>query len=155
MISLLLVDDHPVVRDGLRGMYTADPRFEVIGEASNGTEAIAKAASLRPDVIIMDLRMPRSDGVSAIRALAERGIPSRILVLTTYDTDRDVVAAIEAGATGYLLQDSLLERSCSERRRLPHKARRRCLRRSPPGSSGGCAAHRPASSRRGKWRCSS
>ncbi|MGM7698034.1 response regulator [Microbacterium sp. A84] len=106
MISLLLVDDHPVVRDGLRGMYTADPRFEVIGEASNGTEAIAKAAALRPDVIIMDLRMPGSDGVSAIRALAQRDIPSRILVLTTYDTDSDVVAAIEAGATGYLLKDS-------------------------------------------------
>ena len=106
MISLLLVDDHPVVRDGLRGMFSVDPRFEVVGEAGNGVQAVAAAVELRPDVILMDLRMPGGDGVSAIRALATRGIPSRILVLTTYDTDGDVMAALEAGATGYLLKDS-------------------------------------------------
>lgn len=106
MISLLIVDDHPVVRDGLRGMFSADPRFEVIGEAADGAEAIVAAERLRPDVILMDLRMPRTDGVTAIKALVERGVPARVLVLTTYDTDSDVLPAIEAGATGYLLKDA-------------------------------------------------
>jgi DNA-binding NarL/FixJ family response regulator len=106
VITLLIVDDHPVVRDGLRGMFTADPRFEVLGEAGDGEEAIAAGEKLRPDVILMDLRMPRADGVTAIRELAKRGVPARILVLTTYDTDSDVLPAIEAGATGYLLKDS-------------------------------------------------
>ncbi|MEO3925091.1 response regulator transcription factor [Micromonosporaceae bacterium B7E4] len=106
MISLLIVDDHPVVRDGLRGMFSADPRFEVLGEAVDGAEAIAAGEKLRPDVILMDLRMPRTDGVTAIRELASRGVPARILVLTTYDTDSDVLPAIEAGATGYLLKDA-------------------------------------------------
>jgi DNA-binding NarL/FixJ family response regulator len=106
VISLLIVDDHPVVRDGLRGMFTADPRFEVLGEAGDGAEAIAAGEKLRPDVILMDLRMPRTDGVTAIKELAKRGVPSRVLVLTTYDTDSDVLPAIEAGATGYLLKDA-------------------------------------------------
>ncbi|MEE6262748.1 response regulator transcription factor [Plantactinospora sonchi] len=106
MISLLIVDDHPVVRDGLRGMFSADPRFEVLGEAGDGAEAIAAGERLRPDVILMDLRMPRTDGVTAIRELAKRGVPARVLVLTTYDTDSDVLPAIEAGATGYLLKDA-------------------------------------------------
>ncbi|MEU3767068.1 response regulator transcription factor [Amycolatopsis keratiniphila] len=106
MISLLIVDDHPVVRDGLRGMFSADPRFEVLGEAGDGEEAIAAGMKLRPDVILMDLRMPRIDGVTAIEELAKRGVTSRILVLTTYDTDSDVLPAIQAGATGYLLKDA-------------------------------------------------
>lgn len=106
MISLLIVDDHPVVRDGLRGMFGADPRFEVVGEAGDGAEAVAAAERLRPDVILMDLRMPGTDGVAAIRELARRGVPSRVLVLTTYDTDSHVLPAIEAGATGYLLKEA-------------------------------------------------
>ncbi|MGW5079634.1 response regulator [Micromonospora echinospora] len=106
MISLLIVDDHPVVRNGLRGMFSADPRFEVLGEAGDGAEAIVAGEALRPDVILMDLRMPRVDGVTAIRELARRGVPARVLVLTTYDTDSDVLPAIEAGATGYLLKDA-------------------------------------------------
>ncbi|GAB3739520.1 response regulator transcription factor [Amycolatopsis oliviviridis] len=106
MISLLIVDDHPVVRDGLRGMFGADPRFEVLGEAGDGEEAITAGVRLRPDVILMDLRMPRTDGVTAITELAKRGVTSRILVLTTYDTDSDVLPAIQAGATGYLLKDA-------------------------------------------------
>ena len=106
MIRLLIVDDHPVVRDGLRGMFSADPRFEVAGEAGDGAEAIAAAAKLRPDVILMDLRMPGTDGVTAIRKLAKLGVAAHVLVLTTYDTDGDVLAAIEAGATGYLLKDA-------------------------------------------------
>lgn len=105
-IRLLIVDDHPVVRDGLRGMFAGDIEFEVVGEAADGAEALTAAESLRPDVILMDLRMPRVDGATAIRKLAELGIPSRVLVLTTYDTDGDVVPAIEAGVTGYLLKDA-------------------------------------------------
>jgi DNA-binding NarL/FixJ family response regulator len=109
LISLLIVDDHPVVRDGLRGMFSADPRFEVVGEAGDGAAAIAAGEQLRPDVILMDLRMPRTDGVTAIKELAKRGVPARVLVITTYDTDNDVLAAIEAGATGYLLKEAQKE----------------------------------------------
>ena len=105
-IRLLLVDDHPVVRDGLRGMFANEVRFEIVGEAGSGNEAVAKAAALQPDVVLMDLRMPDGDGVEAIRKIKERGLDSRVLVLTTYDTERDVLPAIEAGATGYLLKDT-------------------------------------------------
>jgi DNA-binding NarL/FixJ family response regulator len=106
MIGLLIVDDHPVVRDGLRGMFAGDDRFRVLAEAGNGLEALAVARSVSPDVVLMDLRMPEMDGVSAIRALREQGSAARVLVLTTYDTDRDVLPAIKAGATGYLLKDT-------------------------------------------------
>jgi DNA-binding NarL/FixJ family response regulator len=105
-ITVLIVDDHPIVRDGLRGIFTGDQRFEVVGEAANGAEAITLAQAQRPHVVLMDLRMPGVDGVSAIRTLAELGVASRVLVLTTYDTDSDVLPAIEAGATGYLLKDA-------------------------------------------------
>jgi DNA-binding NarL/FixJ family response regulator len=103
---LLIADDHPVVRDGLSGMFAPDPDFEVVGEASDGAEAIRLAQTLKPDVILMDLRMPGMDGVAAITEIARRGIPVRVLVLTTYDTDSYVLPAIEAGATGYLLKDA-------------------------------------------------
>lgn len=105
-IRLLIVDDHPVVRDGLRGMFSGDPDFEVVGEAENGRQAVSLAEGFRPDVVLMDLRMPEMDGVAAIRLLAERGLEARVLVLTTYDTEGDVLPAIEAGATGYLLKDT-------------------------------------------------
>ncbi|GAA3917632.1 response regulator [Actinoplanes auranticolor] len=105
MIGLLIVDDHPVVRDGLRGMFAGDERFRVLGEAADGNEALAVARAVQPDVVLMDLRMPGMDGVTAIRALREQGVPARVLVLTTYDTDSDVLPAIKAGATGYLLKD--------------------------------------------------
>src|SRR5205823_9213465 len=98
-IRLLIADDHPVVRDGLRGIFEASGEFEVAGEAANGREAVDRAAALNPDVVLMDLRMPVLDGVSAIKLLAEKGIGARVLVLTTFDTDSDVVPAIEAGAT--------------------------------------------------------
>ncbi|TDW89697.1 LuxR family two component transcriptional regulator [Kribbella pratensis] len=106
MIRLVIADDHPIVRDGLSGMFAADPDFEVVGEAGDGAEAIRLAEALRPDVILMDLQMPGVDGVAAIGQLADRGVRARVLVLTTYDTDGYVVPAIEAGATGYLLKDA-------------------------------------------------
>ncbi|MGH3153583.1 MAG: response regulator [Streptosporangiaceae bacterium] len=105
-ISLLIVDDHPVVRDGLSAMFARDPEFEVLGEAADGAEAIRLAQALKPDVILMDLRMPGMDGLTAITELAKRRVPARVLVLTTYDTDSYVLPAIEAGATGYLLKDA-------------------------------------------------
>jgi DNA-binding NarL/FixJ family response regulator len=105
-IRLLIADDHPVVRDGLSGMFAPDPDFEVVGEASDGAEAVRLAQALKPDVILMDLRMPGMDGVAAITELVRRSVPVRVLVLTTYDTDSYVLPAIEAGATGYLLKDA-------------------------------------------------
>jgi DNA-binding NarL/FixJ family response regulator len=105
-IRLLLVDDHPVVRDGLRGVFADDPEFEVVGEAGNGAEAIARVERLGADVVLMDLRMPEMGGVEAIRRLRQTAPAVRVLVLTTYDTDSDVLPAIEAGATGYLLKDA-------------------------------------------------
>ena len=105
-IRLLIADDHPVVRDGLSGMFAHDPEFEVVGEAADGAEAIQLAHARKPDVILMDLRMPGMDGVTAITELAKQRIDARVLVLTTYDTDSYVLPAIEAGATGYLLKDA-------------------------------------------------
>ena len=106
MITLLIVDDHPIVRDGLSGMFATDPGFQVLGEASDGAEAIRLAQTLKPDVILMDLRMPGMDGLAAIKELARLRLPAKVLVLTTYDTDNYVLPAIEAGATGYLLKDA-------------------------------------------------
>jgi DNA-binding NarL/FixJ family response regulator len=105
-ITLLIVDDHPVVRDGLRGMFAAAPDFRVLGEAGNGADGVALAERLRPDVVLMDLRMPGGSGVRAIAEITGRRLPCKVLVLTTYDTDSDVLPAIEAGATGYLLKDA-------------------------------------------------
>jgi DNA-binding NarL/FixJ family response regulator len=106
MIRVMIVDDHPVVRDGLSAIFAAEDGFEVVGEARNGADAVRRANGLNPDVILMDLRMPELDGVGAIRELARQGSRCHVLVLTTYDGEADVVAAIEAGATGVLLKDA-------------------------------------------------
>ncbi|NUS64133.1 MAG: response regulator transcription factor [Saccharothrix sp.] len=103
-MRVVIVDDHPVVRDGLRGMLASAGDVDVVGEAADGAEAVTVVRALRPDVVLMDLRMPGVDGVTAIERL--RGCPTRVLVLTTYDTDSDVLPAIKAGATGYLLKDT-------------------------------------------------
>lgn len=105
MIRILLVDDHPVVRAGLLGLLSSQPDFEVVGEASNGLEALGLLEQVEADVVLMDLRMPQMDGVTAIRQVRLRFPRVQILVLTTYDTDSEIVRAVEAGATGYLLKD--------------------------------------------------
>lgn len=105
-LTLLVVDDHPVVRDGIVGMVGSADDIDVVGEASDGAEAVALAQVHAPDVVLMDLRMPRMDGVAALREFARLGIASRVVVLTTFDADADVLPAIAAGATGYLLKDA-------------------------------------------------
>jgi DNA-binding NarL/FixJ family response regulator len=108
-IHLVIADDHLVVRDGLRGMLESQPDFEVVGEASNGEEAVNLTSSLKPEVVLMDLRMPVMDGVTAIRQIKDSQPGVQVLVLTTYDSDADILPAIEAGATGYLLKDTSRE----------------------------------------------
>jgi DNA-binding NarL/FixJ family response regulator len=102
MLRVIVVDDHPVVREGLRGMLLAAPDIEVVGEAGSADEAVAVAPRLRPDVILMDLRMPGGDGVDAISRL---GPGQRVIVLTTYEDEAEIMRAIAAGAAGYLLKD--------------------------------------------------
>jgi DNA-binding NarL/FixJ family response regulator len=105
---VLVVDDHPVVRGGLVGWLAAQPDIDVVGEAADGLEALTAVAEHAPDVVLMDLRMPRMDGVAATGRISAVHPAVRVLVLTTYDTDADIVRAVEAGATGYLLKDTPL-----------------------------------------------
>jgi len=105
-IKILMADDHPVVRAGIRGMLETQPDLQVVAEAENGREAFEQVSKLKPDVVLMDLRMPEMDGVEAIGKIKEKYPNINILVLTTYDTDADIVRAVEAGATGYLLKDA-------------------------------------------------
>ncbi|WP_409494595.1 response regulator [Amycolatopsis sp. cmx-11-12] len=104
-VRLVIVDDHPVVRDGLRGMLGTQPDLEIVGEAASGAEALTVVAATSPDVVLTDLRMPSPSGAALIRLLRERVPATRVLVLTTHDTDSDVLPAVEAGAIGYLLKD--------------------------------------------------
>jgi DNA-binding NarL/FixJ family response regulator len=104
-VRVLLVDDHPVVREGLRAVLEAEPDITVAAECGSGDEAVRAAAALRPDVVLMDLRLPGLDGVAATRRIVADGTAA-VLVLTTYDTDGDITRAVAAGATGYLLKDS-------------------------------------------------
>jgi DNA-binding NarL/FixJ family response regulator len=106
VIRILLVDDHPVVRHGLRGMLESEPDLAVVGEASSGPEGVELAATVRPDIVLMDLRMPGGDGVSATGTMLSRVPGVRVVVLTTYESDQDILRAIEAGASGYLLKDT-------------------------------------------------
>ncbi|ABG03138.1 two component transcriptional regulator, LuxR family [Rubrobacter xylanophilus DSM 9941] len=105
-VRLLICDDHPVVRAGLRGMLAGEQDLEVAGEAANGREAVELARSLRPDLVLMDLRMPEMDGVAATERILAELSQTRVLVLTTYDSDADILRAVEAGASGYLLKDA-------------------------------------------------
>jgi len=108
-IRILIVDDHTVVRDGLSAMLGREDDFEVVGEAQNGLEGVEKAVLLKPDVVLMDLRMPELDGVEAMRRIREQKPEINFLVLTTFDTDEYIYDAIEAGAKGFLLKDASRE----------------------------------------------
>ncbi|TCO58171.1 response regulator [Actinocrispum wychmicini] len=106
MIKVMLVDDHPVVREGLRGMLEAEPDLSVVGEAGSGAEAVALARAKQPDVVLMDLRMPGMDGATATEQIMAATNDIRVIVLTTYESDADILRAVEAGAAGYLLKDA-------------------------------------------------
>lgn len=106
MIRILVVDDHPVVRAGMVALLSEVEGLEVVGEAGNGAEALALSPGLAPDVVLMDLRMPVMDGAEATAGLRAQPNPPEVLVLTTYDTDADIVRAVESGARGYLLKDT-------------------------------------------------
>jgi DNA-binding NarL/FixJ family response regulator len=106
VIRVLLVDDHPVVRAGLRGMLAVEDGIDVVGEAGSGAEAVATTAAVTPDVVLMDLRMPGIDGVAATERILAADRSVKVVVLTTYETDVDILRAVEAGAAGYLLKDA-------------------------------------------------
>ncbi|HEX3785730.1 MAG TPA: response regulator transcription factor [Pseudonocardiaceae bacterium] len=105
-IAIMVVDDHPVVRDGLRAMLDGQPDLRVVAEAANGREALALVRKHSPDVVLMDLRMPELDGPDAIAAITKAHPDVHVLVLTTYDEDHDILQAVAAGAVGYLLKDT-------------------------------------------------
>jgi DNA-binding NarL/FixJ family response regulator len=108
-IRVLIVDDHPVVREGLHAMLSTDRSIEVVGEACDGAEAVTMVAEKEPNVVLMDLRMPSMDGVQAIRRIKDQSSSTAIIVLTMYDNDTYVVDAVQAGASGYLLKDASRE----------------------------------------------
>ena len=106
MISVLVADDQRLVRSGFRMILRADPEIDVIGEAGDGEEAVALARELKPDVVLMDIRMPKLDGIAATRLLLQEEDAPRVLVLTTFDLDEYVYGALRAGASGFLLKDA-------------------------------------------------
>ncbi|AYJ47534.1 response regulator [Rhodococcus sp. P1Y] len=106
MITVLLVDDQPVVRQGFEMFLSDDPRIRVVGHAASGSTAVEQVAALRPDVVLMDVRMPGRDGLSATRDIVERFPESRVIVVTTFDLDEYVFAALDFGAAGFLLKDA-------------------------------------------------
>ncbi len=106
MIRVLVADDHALIRSGLTGMLSAQPDIEITGVADDGAAAVKAAADLRPDVVMMDIRMPRMDGIEATRRICARPEPPRVLMLTTFDLDEYVYDALQAGASGFLLKDA-------------------------------------------------
>lgn len=105
-IRVLLTDDHAIVRKGVRALLSTEPNIQIVGEASNGAEAVAQAEALCPDVILMDLMMPKLDGIEATRQITAKNPDARVIVLTSFAADEKVFPAIKAGALGYLLKDS-------------------------------------------------
>ncbi|WP_431967235.1 response regulator [Actinacidiphila sp. bgisy160] len=104
-IRVLLVDDQPMIRTGFRFILEAEPDLNVVGEAGDGASAVEDARALQPDVILMDIRMPRMDGVKATRTIVAAGLPTKVIILTTFDLDEHVVDALRAGASGFLVKD--------------------------------------------------
>jgi len=106
VISVLLVDDHPLIRMGFRLVLDAETDIEVVGEAADGAAAVSMCSALRPDVVLMDVRMPGHDGIEATRDIVAAGLPCKVLILTTFDLDDYVYAGLRAGASGFLLKDT-------------------------------------------------
>ena len=106
MVRILLADDHPIVREGLRALLETQPNFEVIAECANGEEALRMTEKLKPDMLLLDLEMPVMDGVETIRRLRRLQPSPRIIVFTAFDDDERIINAIQAGADGYLLKDA-------------------------------------------------
>jgi DNA-binding NarL/FixJ family response regulator len=145
VISVLIADDQALVRGGFHSILAGQDDIEVVGEAEDGQQAVDAAEQLRPDVVLMDIRMPGIDGIEATRRIAARGIPSRVLVLTTFDLDDYVYDALRAGASGFLLKDVTAERlfdavrviAAGDVLRAPSVTKRlveRFVRRPPPGT---------------------
>ena len=105
MIKVLLVDDQELLRSGFRMILSGEPDFAVVGEAANGADAVTGAAALQPDVVLMDIRMPGVDGIEATKRIVDSGTATRVLILTTFDLDEYVYAALRAGASGFMLKD--------------------------------------------------
>ncbi|NTX52298.1 response regulator transcription factor [Myxococcus sp. CA039A] len=118
MIRLVLVDDHALVRQGLRGLLDLTPDLRVVGEAVDGEEALRKVAELNPDVVLMDVRMPRMTGLEALRELRRGPVHRRVVLLTTFDEDAAIVEALRAGVQGFLLKDVSLEELADAIRRV-------------------------------------
>jgi DNA-binding NarL/FixJ family response regulator len=111
-IRIVIADDHPVVREGMRALLLTQHDFAVVGDAADGADAVRLAGELGPDVVLMDLRMPGTDGVTATAEISARYPDVHVLVVTTYDSDQDILRAVEAGAAGYLLKDTPRDELC-------------------------------------------
>src|SRR5918912_2390788 len=120
MIRVLIADDHPVFRDGMRGMLEAAEDMEVVGEATSGTEAVGRASELAPDVVLMDLKMPGLNGVEATRSIVQSVPGTYVLVITMFEDDSSVFAAMRAGARGYVLKDAEREEILRAIRAVSH-----------------------------------
>ena len=134
MIRVLLVDDQPLIRTGFKTILETEPGIEVVGEASDGTRGVELALELRPDVVCMDVQMPRMNGIEATRELTSRGCGSAVLILTTFDRDDFLFETLQAGASGFLLKTAEAEKLIEAVQTLG-AARGCCRRRSPAGSS--------------------
>ena len=111
-IRIVIADDHPVVREGMRALLLTQADFDVVGDAADGADAVRLAGELHPDVVLMDLRMPGTDGATATAEISARYPEVHVLVVTTYDSDQDILKAVEAGAAGYLLKDTPRDELC-------------------------------------------